>query len=61
MTNRTTLMSAHRLSTVVNADRILVLQSGRIVASGTHTALLAENTLYRQLARLQFQLDTPVV
>ena len=61
MKNRTTLMIAHRLSTVVNADRILVLQSGRIVASGTHTALLAENTLYRQLARLQFQLDTPVV
>ena len=61
MKNRTTLMIAHRLSTVVNADRILVLQSGRIVASGTHSALLAENTLYRQLARLQFQLDTPVV
>ena len=59
MKNRTTLMIAHRLSTVVNADRILVLQSGRIVASGTHTTLLAENTLYRQLARLQFQLDTP--
>lgn len=61
MKNRTTLMIAHRLSTVVNADRILVLQSGRIVASGTHNALLAESTLYRQLARLQFQLDTPVV
>ena len=61
MKNRTTLMIAHRLSTVVNADRILVLQSGRIVASGTHNRLLAENPLYRQLARLQFQLDAPVV
>ena len=61
MKNRTTLMVAHRLSTVVNADRILVLQSGRIVASGTHNRLLAENPLYRQLARLQFQLDAPVV
>lgn len=54
MQNRTTLMIAHRLSTVVNADRILVLQSGHIVASGTHAALLANNPLYQQLARLQF-------
>ncbi|MGM8226146.1 ABC transporter transmembrane domain-containing protein [Cellvibrio sp. ARAG 10.3] len=61
MKNRTTLMIAHRLSTVVNADRILVLQSGRIVASGTHNRLLAENPLYRQLARLQFQLDAPAI
>ena len=57
MKNRTTIMIAHRLSTVVNADRILVLQQGKIVASGTHTELLANSELYQQLARLQFQLD----
>jgi ATP-binding cassette, subfamily B, bacterial len=57
MANRTTIMIAHRLSTVVNADRILVLQQGKIVASGTHAELLADNELYRQLAHLQFQVD----
>lgn len=57
MKNRTTIMIAHRLSTVVNADRILVLQQGKIVASGTHTELLANSDLYQQLARLQFQLE----
>ncbi len=56
MQGRTTLMIAHRLSTVVHADRILVLQNGAIVASGSHTQLLAENELYRQLAKIQFQL-----
>jgi ATP-binding cassette subfamily B protein len=55
MQNRTTIMIAHRLSTVVNADRILVLQQGRIVATGTHTELLLHSELYQQLARLQFQ------
>ncbi len=55
MQNRTTIMIAHRLSTVVNADRILVLQAGRIVAMGTHNELLAHSELYQQLARLQFQ------
>lgn len=59
MQNRTTIMIAHRLSTVVNADRILVLQQGRIVASGSHTELLAQSELYQQLARLQFQADKP--
>lgn len=58
MKNRTTLMIAHRLSTVVNADRILVLQQGKIVASGTHAELLATSDLYQQLARLQFQLES---
>jgi ATP-binding cassette subfamily B protein len=57
MQGRTTIMIAHRLSTVINADRILVLQSGRVVASGTHSELLVSNPLYQQLARLQFQLD----
>lgn len=56
MQNRTTIMIAHRLSTVINADKILVLQQGNIVASGTHQELLASSELYQQLARLQFQL-----
>ncbi len=55
MQNRTTIMIAHRLSTVINADKILVLQEGNIVASGTHQELLASSELYQQLARLQFQ------
>src|SRR5690606_2552510 len=57
MENRTTIMIAHRLSTVINADKILVLQQGKIIASGTHQELLATSELYRQLARLQFQLE----
>ena len=51
---RTTLIIAHRLATVRNADRILVLDEGRIVASGPHEALLASNPLYAHLAELQF-------
>lgn len=57
MQNRTTIMIAHRLSTVVNADRILVLQKGIIVASGTHQELLEKSTLYQQLARVQWQAE----
>jgi ATP-binding cassette subfamily B protein len=57
MENRTTIMIAHRLSTVINADKILVLQQGKIIASGTHQELLATSELYQQLARLQFQLE----
>ena len=52
--NRTTFVIAHRLSTVEQADRIIVLDSGAIVESGTHAQLLAHGGLYAQLHRLQF-------
>ena len=52
--DRTTLIVAHRLATVKKADRILVFDEGRIVAEGTHDALVAEGGLYARLARLQF-------
>jgi ATP-binding cassette, subfamily B, bacterial len=51
---RTTLVIAHRLATVKKADRIVVFQDGRIVAEGTHGALVREDGLYARLARLQF-------
>ncbi|MCP5366664.1 MAG: ATP-binding cassette domain-containing protein [Hyphomicrobiales bacterium] len=54
---RTTLVIAHRLSTVINADRIAVIDGGRLVASGTHTHLLETSPLYARLAALQFDLD----
>jgi len=52
--NRTTLVIAHRLATVQQADRIVVLDQGRIVAQGRHTELLQSSPLYAQLAALQF-------
>ncbi|WP_336098685.1 ABC transporter transmembrane domain-containing protein [Roseovarius sp. CH_XMU1461] len=52
--DRTTIVIAHRLATVKKADRIIVMEEGRIVASGTHDSLVAEGGLYARLARLQF-------
>jgi len=58
MENRTTLIIAHRLSTVVNADLILLMDKGVIVAQGTHTQLMNESALYKRLCELQF--DTAI-
>jgi len=55
MADRTTLIIAHRLSTVENADQIIVLDQGRIVESGTHQELLATGGVYANLYRLQFR------
>jgi ATP-binding cassette subfamily B protein len=60
LASRTSLVIAHRLSTVRNADLILVLDAGRVVQSGTHAELISQDGLYRTLHDTQFRDDAPV-
>ena len=57
MHGRTTLVIAHRLATVLKADRIVVIDRGCVVASGTHNELMKQDGLYARLAKLQFDQD----
>jgi len=59
MRGRTTIIIAHRLSTVLKADRIIVMDQGRMVAAGTHETLWQSNPLYARLASLQFNVGAP--
>jgi len=61
MRGRTTLIIAHRLATVKNADRIAVMEAGRLVGIGRHDALVHSNALYARLAQLQFGLAEPFI
>ncbi len=57
MEGRTTLVIAHRLATVLKADRIVVMEDGRVVEQGKHAELYAKGGLYARLARLQFGVE----
>jgi len=57
MEGRTTIVIAHRLATVLRADRIVVMEDGRVVQEGTHQALMTQGGLYARLAELQFRAD----
>jgi len=57
MRGRTTFIVAHRLSTIRNADRIIVLEEGRIVAQGDHNTLLITSPIYAQLYDMQFRVE----
>lgn len=57
--NRTSIVIAHRLATIQNADRILVMDKGRVMEEGNHRELLGQNGMYRQLYDLQFATDSP--
>ncbi|MNI91286.1 Multidrug resistance ABC transporter ATP-binding/permease protein BmrA [compost metagenome] len=54
MEGRTTIVIAHRLSTVVHSDQIIVLDKGKVTGAGTHTELLESHQVYRELAQKQF-------
>jgi ATP-binding cassette subfamily B protein len=54
MKGRTTLIIAHRLSTVIGADRVLVLEGGKVVQNGDHATLMDQDGLYRRLVERQF-------
>ncbi|WP_238651233.1 ABC transporter ATP-binding protein [Paenibacillus piscarius] len=59
MQGRTTIVIAHRLATVVNADQIIFMEKGRITGRGTHEELLRDHELYREFAEQQLQMNTP--
>jgi ATP-binding cassette subfamily B protein len=58
MAGRTSLVIAHRLATVLQADRIVVMEAGKVVEEGTHAELSARGGLYAHLAQLQFGQET---
>jgi ATP-binding cassette subfamily B protein len=60
MEGRTTLVIAHRLATIRDADRILVMEKGRLIDQGTHSELIARGGRYAELAKLQFRNEEPL-